>query len=117
MAIEFDRFNAWLFTDYEPSGSPLRLDSNPLMLFVAIDALWVGIFALIRGIKSPAWAWLLLPLVPLAVLGIGAVRYKTGGPIFEIGRAMHTGSRGEEAFSVYTFAGYDEKVLRDWIER
>ena len=43
--LDFDRLNSWLFTDYEPSGSPFRFDSNPFFLFVTTDALWAGIYS------------------------------------------------------------------------
>jgi hypothetical protein len=117
LMLEFDRLNAWLFTDYDPSGSPLRLDGNPFLLFIATDAFWVGMYALMRGFSSPARSWLLLPLVPVAVVGFSAFNYQTSGPVFEMGGSMYGGSRGEEIITVYTSSGYDEAVFKNWVEQ
>lgn len=115
LMLDFDRLNAWLFTDYEPFGSPLRLDGNPLLLFVATDAFWVGAYAMMRGLSSPARSWLLLPLIPVAVIGLNAAHYLAGGPVFEMGRPMYTGSRGEEIVPVYTSERYDEEIFLNWV--
>ena len=117
LMLEFDRLNAWLFTDYQPSGSPLRLDGNPFLLFVATDAFWVGVYALMRGFSSPARAWFLLPVVPLAVVGLSALDYKTSGPVFEVGGSMYTSSRGQEIITVYTSSSYDEAAFKNWVEQ
>ena len=115
LMLEFDRLNAWLFTDYAPYGSPFRLDKNPFMLFIATDAFWVGTYALMRGFKSPARSWLALLIVPVAVISLSSIHYKTSGPVFEYGRSMYTSNRGEEIIPVYTSARYDEDVFLDWI--
>jgi len=116
LMLEFDRINAWLFTDYEPFGSPFRLDDNPLLLFVATDAFWVGSYAVMRGFTSPVRSWLMLPLVPAAVVGLSAANYQTSGPVFEIGGSMYTSSRGQEIITVYTSESYDEDVFVKWLE-
>ena len=117
LMLEFDRLNAWFFTDYEPFGSPFRLDGNPLFLFVATDAFWVGVYTLLRGFRSPALSWFALPVVPAAVIGISAFNYQTSGPVFEIGRPVSTGTRGEESLAVYTSASYDEAVFLNWVQQ
>ena len=117
LMIEFDRLNAWLFTDYKPFGCPLRLDGNPFLLFVATDAFWVGAYALMRGFVSPGRSWFALPLIPAAIVGFSAVNYQTSGPAFEIGRPIPTENRGEEIVTVYTSASYDEQVFLNWMEQ
>lgn len=116
LMLEFDRLNAWLFTDYKPSGSPFRLDGNPLLLFVATDAFWVGTYALMRGFSSPAKTWYVMPLVPLAVIGFSAVHYQTSGPVFKLGGSTYTTSRGQQIITVYTSSSYDEEAFVKWIE-
>jgi len=115
LMLEFDRLNAWLFTDYVPHGSPLRLDGNPLLLFIATDAFWVGAYGLMRGFKPPARSWLVLPLIPAAVIGLNALNYQVSGPVFERGGMMYTGSRGEKVMTVYTSEPYDEAVFLEWL--
>lgn len=117
LAIDFHRLNSWLFTDYEPYGSPFRLGGNPLYLFIATDAFWVGVFALVVGYSAPLRYWLALPLVPVAVVGLGAIIYQFGGPVFEIGGSTRGPARGDELRMVYTSASYDEDVFRDWFEQ
>lgn len=116
LMLEFDRINAWLFTDYTPYGSPFRFDDNPLLLFVATDAFWLGVYALMRGFSSPVRLWYAVPLVPLAIMGFSAVNYQTSGPVFKVGGSMYTASRGEEIIVVYTSSGYDEEAIVKWIE-
>ncbi|MGB5475093.1 MAG: hypothetical protein WBQ78_16655, partial [Gammaproteobacteria bacterium] len=110
------RLNSWLFTDYEPSGSPFRFDSNPFFLFVTTDALWAGIYSLTIGKASPVRSWLVLPLVPLVVIAGHALAYRTGGPVFKIGPAFPGSSRGEETLMIYTSAPYEEAVFLDWLD-
>ncbi len=117
LMIDFDRLNAWLFTNYDPSGSPLRLDSNPLLLFIASDAFWVGAYALMRGFSSPARSWFAPPLVPAVAIAISAVDYHTSGPAFELGGVTSTGERGEEIHTVFTSASYDEAAFLDWTKQ
>jgi hypothetical protein len=117
LMLEFDRLNAWLFTDYAPHGSPFRLDGNPFLLFVVTDAFWVGVYALTKGDSAPARSWLVLPVIPAVIVGFNAVSYQTGGPVFKKGIPMPTGSRGEEIIPVYTAESYDEEVFLDWIEQ
>lgn len=117
LMLEFDRLNAWLFTDYQPAGSPFRFDENPLLLFVASDAFWVGIYALMRGFQAPGRWWLIVPVVPIVVVAINAVLYQSSGPVFKAGGPMPTGVRGEEMIAVYTSASYDEAAFLEWVEQ
>ena len=114
--LDYDRLNSWLFTDYTPHGSPFRLDSNPLFLFITTDALWAGLYLQMRGRRVPGPAWLALPLAPLLVMAGNALTYKTGGPVFKIGPGMPGMVRGEETSVIYTSAPYDEGVFLDWLE-
>lgn len=114
--LDYDRLNSWLFTDYTPHGSPFRLDSNPLFLFIVTDALWAGLYLNMLGRRVPAAAWLALPLAPLLVIAGNAMNYKTGGPVFKIGPGIPGMSRGEESSMIYTSAPYDERVYLGWLE-
>ncbi len=117
LMLDFDRLNAWLFTDYEPAQSPLQLDGNPLLLFIASDAFWVGAYALMMGFKSPAWAWSALLAVPAAIIAASTLEYRTSGPVFELGRPVYTRNRGEEIVTVYTSASYDEALFLNWVKQ
>ncbi|MDY0191832.1 MAG: hypothetical protein RBR22_14000 [Desulfuromonas sp.] len=117
LMLEFDRLQAWLFTDYQPFGSPFRLDGNPLLLFVATDAFWVGAYALLKGWVPPARSWLVLPLVPAAIIGLSVINYQISGPVFERGGPMYSGVRGEEIIMVYTSASYDEELFLNWLKQ
>ena len=117
LMLEFDRLNAWLFTDYAPYGSPFRLDGNPFLLFVATDAFWVGTYALMRGLKSPARSWLVVPAIPVAAVALSSIHYQTSGPVFEFGGATYTSNRGEEIVAIYTSESYNEDVFLNWIEQ
>ncbi len=117
LQLDFDRINAWLFTDYNPSLSPFKFNGNPLYLFIATDAIWIGVYALLRGYTASLRTWLLLVLVPVAVIGVQAVIYKAGGPSFKIGGSSSVGKvRGNELFLVYTSSSYDEKAFLEWME-
>ena len=116
MQLDFERINSWLFTDYSPHGSPFRFGSNPFYLFVATDALWIGIYALVKGYSTPLRYWLVLPLIPIAIIGAHAFSYQTSGPVFKMGYSMPGEFRGNQLYFVYTSASYDEKVFMDWFE-
>ena len=116
LQLDFERINSWLFTDYSPYGSPFRFDSNPIYLFVATDALWIGIYALVKGYSTPLRYWLLLPLIPIAIIGLHAFSYQTSGPSFKMGGSMSGKARGDQLNLVYTSAIYDEKAFLDWLE-
>jgi len=117
LMLEFDRLHAWMFTDYVPAGSPLRLDGNPLLLFVATDAFWVALYGLMRGCASPARAWLAVPVVPAVIVAFSVVSYKTGGPVFEAGLPMPTTVRGEKSVMVFTSENYDEDLFVNWVKQ
>jgi len=117
LQLDLERFNSWLFTDYGLYGSPFRFDENPLYLFVSTDALWVGIYALLAGHSAPIRLWLMLPVIPAAVVGLSALRYQSGEPVFKIGGGMRGTMRGNEMRMVYTSASYDEVLFRDWFEQ
>jgi hypothetical protein len=117
LQLDFERINSWLFTDYTPYGSPFRFAHNPFYLFISTDAFWVGIYALTKGYTTPLRYWLLLPVVPVAIIGLHAFGYQTNGPVFRIGGSLSGKARGNEIHLVYTSSGYDEKMILDWIER
>lgn len=114
--LDFDRLNGWLFTDYEPYGSPVRFDGNALFLFVMTDALWAGIFSLGVGLRPPARSWIALPLVPLTIIAIAGWNYKFGGPEFAIGPTLPGDVRGNQVKLIYTSQPYDEPALLAWLE-
>ncbi|MEQ8262790.1 hypothetical protein [Pseudohaliea sp.] len=113
--VDAERLGGWLFTDYQPHGSPLRLDGNPLLLFIATDAFWAGVYALAVAPLPPRAAWLAVPLAPLLVTGVAVMDYGTGAPVFTIGGSFQGSSRGRVTEVVYTSAAYDESLLRDWL--
>lgn len=115
LQIDFERFNHWLFTDFEPSGSPLRLDGNPLLLFVSCDALIVWLWSLGRSRAVSRRAWGLVPLVPLAIVGFQTLSYTTQGPVFEPGASAYGEIRGNQTLLVYTDQSYDEGLFADWL--
>ncbi|MDJ0748202.1 MAG: hypothetical protein QNJ11_01900 [Woeseiaceae bacterium] len=117
LMIDFERLNAWAFTDYSPHGLPVRLDGNPFLLFVASDAFWVGVYALTRVASIPKVAWFALPVLPTIAVGISMANYHSSGPVFRLGGSMGTGQRGEEIVMVYTSASYNESVFRGWLEQ
>ena len=116
LALDFQRLNSWLFTNYEPYGSPFRLDGNPLFLFIGTDAFWVGAYALVAGHSAPLRYWSVLPVVPVVVVAISAISYQSSGPVFQMGGSSPGTSRGDEARMVYTSMSYDEATLRNWID-
>ncbi len=116
LQIDFERLNAWLFTDYSPYGSPLRFDGNPLLLFISTDAAWVFIYALLKGYVTPARYYLFLLLIPVAVTGLNAFTHKTAGPQFKIGVSQPVNTRGQVMHVVYTSAPYDEPTFSAWLD-
>lgn len=114
--VDVERLGGWLFTDYQPHGSPLRLDGNPLLLFIATDAFWAGVYALGVAPSPPRAAWLAVPLAPLLVIGLAVIDYGTGAPVFTIGGSFQGPSRGQVTEVVYTNAPYDEQRLLQWLE-
>ena len=115
--IDFDRLLAYFFTDYRPSGSPLRLDSNLLFLFITSDAFWVFFYtAIVKGRRPPSRLWTVLIIVPFCVVGLVSLKYKLSGPKFKIGGTFPGDQRGQEIRLVYTSSGYNEKVLLDWFD-
>ena len=114
--LEFDRLSAWLFTDYQPASSPVRLASNPLFLFIASDAFWGGVFALKTCHTAPLKAWLSVPLAPVLLVAVVLATQQSSGPRFEMGRSLPGTERGEEMTMVYTSSQYDETAFRDWLE-
>lgn len=114
--VDMERLAGWLFTDYRPYGSPLRLDGNPLLLFVTTDAFWVGIYALATAPATPRAAWLVPPIVPAVVMGFGLVAYGGGGPVYEMGGSFNGPIRGQVIKVVYTSGDYDEGRLLRWLD-
>jgi len=116
LQLDFDRLNDALFTDYEPFGSAFRFGGNPLLLFVATDALWVAVYALLSGHAAKWPYWLLLPLVPAVLIGVEVLNYKTSGPQFSYGFSAYGKTRGDKITMVYTPNAYDEALFREWLE-
>lgn len=114
LQIDFDRLNAYLFTDYKPFGSPIRFDSNLLYLFITTDAFWVFLYAILKGMRPPVKCWIIIPLVPICVIGMIVVKHKFSGPEFKIGRSFSGNKRGQEIHLVHTSGGYDKKALLKW---
>lgn len=113
--VDVERLGGWLFTDYQPHGSPLRLEGNALLLFIATDAFWAGVYALAVAPAPPRAAWLAVPLAPLLVTGIAVLDYGTGAPVFTIGGTFQGDSRGQVTKVVYTSAAYEEPLLLEWL--
>ena len=113
--LDFDRLNGWLFTDYEPHGSPFRLEKNPLLLFITTDACWAGVYALASRRSSPVATWALVPLAAIVVIVVSALAYSAGGPKFKTGGAVPVQGRGNEMRIVFTSSTYDEGAFLAWL--
>jgi hypothetical protein len=114
--VDFDRLHGWLTTDYVPYGSPVRMQGNPLLLFIATDAAWLAIAAVATaGAPAPA-AWLVLPAVVLLVAGLGLFQQRTAGPDFVPRSSVPGAARGNSIELVYTARGYDAAYLRAWLD-
>lgn len=114
LQIDFDRLNGFLFTDYTPSGFPLRLHSNLVYLFITTDAFWVFLHSMARDPKPPARAWSVVAVVPLAVVIVAVAGFKLGGPVFKIGPALSGPQRGQEIRLIYTSGDFDREAFLDW---
>ena len=117
MQVDFDKLNDWFFTDYAPSRSPIRFGKNPFYLFVASDALCISIYAwtLVRKI---AWkSALLLPLIPLGMIGFHAANSSIQQEQLSYGFSMDISPRGNRVTYVYANAAFDEKKFRDWLDK
>nr|WP_320014874.1 hypothetical protein [uncultured Desulfobacter sp.] len=116
LQIDYDRLNAYLFSDYQPYGSPVRLDSNLLYLFITTDAFWVWLYTLFQGRRPPAKLWAVIPIVPVCVICLFVVQHRISGPKFEIGGSFRGKQRGQEIKLIYTSAKFDKEVLLTWFE-
>lgn len=117
LMLDYERLNGWLFTDYEPYGSPFRFDRNPFLLFIVTDACWAGIYALVAGRSSPALYWALVPLAVGFVIAASVLQYSTAGPTFKLGGPVPVEGRGNEIRLVYTSSPYDEAAFLDWLAK
>lgn len=113
--IDFPRFYNWLTTDYQPSGFPIRFDSNALYLFILTDAFWVWVYALIKGARFDKTTILIALSIPPAALILQVGAYKASGPGFTIGGAAPGENRGQETQYIFTTAEYDESLLLGWL--
>jgi hypothetical protein len=114
--VDAVRLGAWLTTDYEPYGSPLRLQENPLLLFVTTDAFWLVIACLsVGGSPAPA-AWLVAPAVVLVVTGLRLGGQVAGDPAFTVGTPMPGPARGDLVVLVHAPGDVDDASLRGWLD-
>ena len=114
--IDFERFYAWLTTDYQPHGSPIRFDSNTVYLFVSTDAFWIWVYSQLKGISFGRIDLFIITFIPPVVLGLQYVTKNTSGPEFYIGGTSIGEQRGQQARYVFTTADYNEKLLLNWLE-
>ena len=112
--IDFERLNAWLFTDYQPAASELQLNQDPKALFIASDCLWLTALTL-RGLPKPRWQAAATPLLPLLVITTNVVGYQAQGPIFERHAGQAADLRGDFRYLVYTNQEYEAKLFEDWL--
>ena len=111
LQIDYDRLNAYLFSDYQPSGFPVRMDTNLLYLFITNDAFWVWLYTLSQGRRPPVKLWAVIPLVPICVICLVVGQYRISGPKFKIGGNFQGKQRGQEIQLIYTSSGFDKEVL------
>lgn len=114
--IDFERFYSWITTDYQPSGSPIRFESNALLLFTLTDAFFVWVYALTRGVSFNQTHLLLAICAPPVVMLLQVAALKFSGPEFTFGGTAPTDSRAQETQFVFTTAQYDEAVLLGWLD-
>ncbi|KZY72558.1 hypothetical protein A3742_08270 [Oleiphilus sp. HI0071] len=113
--IDFDRLYSAMFTDYSPSGSAVRFDSNALYLFILTDAFWVSVYAFCRGVSLSRKHVFIFCAVLFGALFVKAIGKGFSGPSFEIGGSTNGPNRGQELQVVFTNAQYDEAVFRNWL--
>ena len=116
LQLDHDRLLDTLTTDYDPHGSALRFDDNPLYLFIACDGLSAFLYSKLRGFTSPARLWPALLLVPVAVIGTEGMTRSIGGPRFEVGAALPGPQRGQMRYIVFATGEYDETEILGWLE-
>lgn len=114
--IDFARFYSWLTTDYQPSGSPIRFDSNAIYLFILTDAFWVWIYATFKGQRFSFINLTLLVALPPIILMLLFAEQKVAGPSFKIGGSKVGKHRGQETQFIFTTANYNEKLFLDWLD-
>ncbi|MEL7296964.1 MAG: hypothetical protein AAGJ86_04830 [Pseudomonadota bacterium] len=112
--IDFERINAWLFTDYQPAASVLQFNRDAKALFIASDCLWLVALTL-RAFPRPRWQAIVMPLLPLLVISIAVGGYQVQGPIFERHAGQAAELRGDHRYLVYTNQEYDVAVFEDWV--
>lgn len=115
LQLDFVRLNDWLFTDYDPTGSPLHFGRNPQLLFITTDALWLCVVAL-RQKARPLWLWVGPLLVPFVVIAGFAMTYTMAGPIFEKSVSRLGTVRGDEMHLVYTDQAFDSSLFGEWLQ-
>ena len=114
--IDFARLYSWLTTDYKPSGSPIRFDSNAIYLFLLTDAFWVWLYSVIKGQRfNKIHLTILFALPPILLLSLSAGQAFTG-PNFEIGGSKPEKNRGQESQYIFTTASYNKALLLAWLD-
>ncbi|MEL6870548.1 MAG: hypothetical protein AAFO81_12170 [Pseudomonadota bacterium] len=114
LQIDFARLNDVVFTDLQ-SSKPVKFGRNPLWLFIASDTFWLGVWALTKRIRTMPKTWFAIPLAPLAVIGVSALRYVAAPAQFEAGTPVAASIAGQQQQLVYTNSDFDETALRDWL--
>lgn len=114
--VDFMRFYSWITTDYQPSGSPVRLESNALLLFTLTDAFFVWIYALIRGAPFDKTHLSLAAGVPAVAIALQVAVLKVSGPEFTFGGTAPSDNRAQQTQFVFTTAQYDEALLLAWLD-
>ena len=119
MQIDFDDLNRQLFTDLETRGLSLS-EENPILLFIATDALWVMLFALAVGGLPSGRQSVLIPLLPAAVVAYPVLMHRAeiAEPINAL--SYEFGERGEQQGQtiawVYAPVAFDEQLFRRWVD-
>ena len=117
LQLNFGQINDWLFTDFEPASSGIRFGKNPLLLFIFCDALFVFLFAFLRGCRISLKQGLAVLLVPFAIIISQAILYQNAtGTRFVYGYSQPGKTRGQEIVMVYTDSTYDEVTFRGWLD-
>ncbi len=114
--VDAPRLGAWLTTDFVPTGSPLRLQANPLLLCVATDALWLAFACAATGAAPAPAGWLALPALAVAVGALRVAAPLAGDPVFTVGTPTPGPARGDLVVLVHAPGEYDEGRLRAWLD-
>lgn len=114
--IDFARFYSWLTTDYQPSGSPIRFDSNVIYLFILTDAFWVWGYATLKGQRVNLIHLVIFIVTPPIILLAQIAIQNLNGPTFKIGGHKIEENRGQQTQVIFTTASYDKARLLAWLD-